>query len=95
MNIIKSEIYKNVAEESSDKTANNFFGYLLEQYHYQPSESLEECPEMYDELSDILDSKDYTMESLHELIDKYFSEILYNQRKKGLISILESSKEQE
>lgn len=90
MGLVKDNLYQDVVEESSEETAEVFFEYLYSQYHYQPQESLEECPELYDELSDMLDNKDYTRQMLYDLIDKYFLDILNEQRKKGIIAILDS-----
>lgn len=84
----KDDFYKIFANASSEDTASNFFSYMLEQYHFQPQESAEVCPELYHELSDILDRKDYDNNLLHEVCDKYMRTRAEQEKRRKLIAAI-------
>ena len=72
----KDDFYNMFMSESSESTADNFFTYMLEQYHFQPQRSAEVCPSLYEEISDILERNDYSNEYLHEVCDKHMKIIV-------------------
>lgn len=84
----KDEMFEIFAKESSQATAENFFSYMLEKYHYQPARSAEVCPALYEEVSDILEKNDYTNQLLHETIDKHMNALLQAQKRRGMIAVI-------
>ena len=84
----KDEFYTIFAGASSEDTASNFFTYMLEQYHFQPQESADICPELYHELSDILERNDYDNKLLHEVCDKYMRTRAEREKRRKLIAAI-------
>lgn len=70
--LIKDDMYQALADETDTRLADMFFGYVLKEHHFQPSQILDACPDFFEELSEILDKENYTDESLKKFVDEQF-----------------------
>lgn len=79
-------IYNAVKEESSEEVANKIFDYILGQYGFNPKETLTEVPELFEQLSVILEKDEYGMEEIYRMIDDSFIDYYHNTKKGLLVS---------
>ena len=73
-NLIHDEIYQAFAEETNESLAKDFFGYVLSEHHCQPNEIIDACPDFFELLSDLLETEDYTIDTLKQFVDNQFME---------------------
>lgn len=81
MELIKDDMFQAFASETDEKLAEAFFGYILSEYHYQPNEIDDACPDFYEELSSLLE-EDVDIIMLRQFADNQFIDY-YSRRRRG------------
>ena len=74
-------MFQAFATETDANTAEAFFDYILFEYHFQPNEVLDACPDFYENLANILEN-DWDFDTLKRFADEQFIDY-YSRRRKG------------
>lgn len=82
MELIKDDMFQAFASETDEKLAEAFFGYILSEYHYQPNEIDDACPDFYEELSSLLEEDNVDIITLRQFADNQFIDY-YSRRRRG------------
>ena len=83
MEIIRDDMFQAFVSETNEELAEAFFGYILSEFHYQPNEITNACPDFYEELSNLLEEEDdVDIKQLRQFADNQFIDY-YSRRRRG------------